>query len=271
MTDSSNQKRLIEAQSITVRFGGIGGADEPVLDQVSLEIAAGEIVSLIGPNGSGKTTLVRALLGLAPITSGTIVRRPGLRLGYVPQRFALDPTLPITVERFLKLGRPVSATRLNQALEASGAGALLRQPVQQVSGGEFQRVLLARALARAPDLLVLDEPAQGVDVTGQAELFDLIAGLRDDLGCGVLLVSHDLHLVMAATDRVICLNHHVCCTGHPESVSADPAYLELFGARAKDALAIYTHHHDHTHTPDGHVVGPVADPSSETNHEHDHG
>lgn len=233
-----------------------------VLDGVDLTVGAGEIVTVIGPNGAGKSVLLRILLGLMAPERGEVWRKPGIKIGYMPQRLTVDPTLPLPVRRFLELGAPDSARRggraaLVDALAEVGAAPILDSPIQAVSGGEFQRVLLARALLRDPQLLVLDEPVQGVDVTGQAELFGLIRAIRDRRGCGVLMVSHDLHLVMAATDIVVCLNRHVCCTGRPEAVRGDPAYLALFGPAERDALAVYTHHHDHAHDADGHVT-PLA-------------
>ena len=176
----------------------------------------------------------------------------------MPQRLAVDETLPLTVERFLRLGGKASPAARAAALDEVGAGRLADSPIQRVSGGEMQRVLLARALLREPDLLVLDEPVQGVDVAGQVELFGLITHIRNRRGCGVLMVSHDLHLVMAATDTVVCLNHHVCCTGRPEAVTRHPAYLELFGPLAAEGLAVYTHRHDHHHGLDG-AVAPLPD------------
>ena len=241
---------LIEAVGIDVRFGS-----QTVLGGVDAAVHEGEIVTLIGPNGAGKTTLVRVLLGLERVDSGTVARRPGLRIGYMPQRIEVEPTLPLTVYRFLTLtvgrGGAAMKTRVAAVLDEVGAGAVSGRPFRDLSGGEVQRVLLARALLRDPDLLVLDEPVQGVDVTGQAELYRLIRGIRGERGCGVLLVSHDLHLVMAATDRVICLNRHVQCAGHPEEVSRDPAYVALFGESVAADLAVYrhrpAHRHDHDH------------------------
>ncbi|MDM7946267.1 MAG: zinc ABC transporter ATP-binding protein ZnuC [Oceanibaculum nanhaiense] len=259
---------LIEASSITVRRG-----DVPVLDHVDLTLSAGEIVCIIGPNGSGKTTLLRALLGLIAVQDGKVRRRTGLRIGYMPQRLAIDPTLPITLERFLGLSRNANAAARRQAMQNTGIAHLADRPMQGLSGGETQRALLARALLNEPDLLMLDEPAQGVDVNGQVELYELIGRIRRDRGCAVLMVSHDLHLVMAATDRVICLNGHICCTGHPEDVSRDPAYLSLFGPRAAQALAVYQHHHDHHHTPGGGVVPLHEDSTVEqaaSDHQHGH-
>jgi zinc transport system ATP-binding protein len=232
---------LIELAGLHVAFGA-----RIALSDVSLSLGAGEIVTIIGPNGAGKTTLLRVALGLQRADAGTVRRRPGLRVGYVPQRLAIDETLPLTVRRFLALVPGARPPAMAAALTETGASHTLDLPLQTLSGGELQRVLLARALLREPELLVLDEPAQGVDVTGQAELFALIRRIRDQTGCGVLLVSHDLHLVMAATDRVICLNHHVCCSGHPEAVSRDPAYRALFGA-AIDGFALYAHRHNHRH------------------------
>lgn len=240
---------LITAEGVKVAFG-----ERTVLDHVDLTIAPGEIVTLIGPNGAGKTTLVRAILGLIKPQSGRVERRGGVRFGYVPQRFAVDPTLPMTVARFLSLPRPHGRAALEQALVEVGAAYTLDKPLQTLSGGEFQRVMLARGLLRAPDLLVLDEPMQGVDISGQIALFDLVGRLRTRHGFGVLMVSHDLHLVMRATDRVICLNHHVCCHGAPEAVSRDPAYLKLFGPEAARVLAIYAHAHDHAHDLTGEVM-----------------
>ena len=223
-----------------------------VLDHVDLAVHRGEIVTLIGPNGAGKSTLVRVLLGLMKADQGSVYLRPGLRIGYMPQRLTIDPVLPLTVRRFLTLGKRCSEARMREVLQEVGAGELLEAPIQNTSGGELQRILLARALLRDPDLLILDEPVQGVDITGQLDLYRLISRIRDRLNCGILMVSHDLHLVMATTDRVLCLNQHVCCSGHPEDVSSDPAYLALFGS--PPGLAVYTHHHNHRHDLDGHIV-----------------
>ncbi len=226
-----------------------------VLDNVSLSLTAGQIMTLIGPNGCGKSTLTRVLLGLEGVDSGDVWRLPGLRIGYMPQRLTLDDRLPLTVFDFLALSRQARRADITGWLQRLKIETLAQQSVHRLSGGEWQRVLLARALLNRPQLLVLDEPVQGVDVQGQLELYELIPQLRDELGCAVLMVSHDLHLVMAATDEVICLNGHVCCSGHPDQVSIDPAYLTLFGRQP--AMAPYTHHHDHAHCLDGHVE-PVS-------------
>ena len=238
-----------------IRLSGVGVsfAGNPVLDNVELELKPGEIVTLIGPNGAGKTTLVRVVLGLLAAHRGTVWRRERLRIGYMPQKLNVEPTLPLTVLRFLRLVPGVDRERALAALGEVGAAQVLDSPLQKISGGELQRVLLARALLRQPELLVLDEPVQGVDVAGQAELYRLIGRLRQRYGCGVLMVSHDLHLVMSATDRVVCLNRHVCCSGHPDQVSGDPAFRALFGNDAR-SLAIYHHQHDHQHDLHGSVV-----------------
>ncbi len=241
---------LIRLDGVAVSFNG-----QAVLDEVQLSVQPGEIVTLIGPNGAGKTTLVRVVLGLLQPDRGNVRRAARLRIGYMPQKLHVDATLPLSVLRFLRLVPGVDRKRALAALAEVGAEQVIDSPLQSISGGEMQRVLLARALLREPQLLVLDEPVQGVDVAGQAELYRLISRLRERHGCGVLMVSHDLHLVMSATDQVVCLNRHVCCSGHPEQVSGDPAFIELFGQDAK-SLAVYHHHHDHAHDLHGGVVKP---------------
>lgn len=227
-----------------------------VLTDISLILDRGRITTLIGPNGCGKSTLIRILLGLEQPDSGEVWRQPGLRVGYMPQRLSLEPRLPLTVTGFLKLARGASQAAIQSWLERLEITLLAQQDIQDLSGGEWQRVLLARALLQKPDLLVLDEPVQGVDVQGQHALYRLIPKLRDELGCAVLMVSHDLHLVMAATDEVICMNGHICCSGHPDHVSSSAEYLALFGRSAPlnlQPIAHYTHHHDHRHCLDGHI------------------
>ncbi|MEK6710515.1 MAG: metal ABC transporter ATP-binding protein [Nitrospinota bacterium] len=248
---------LVEARGVGLRLGG-----QPILSHVDIEVRPGEIVSLIGPNGAGKTTLIRVLLGLLAPGEGSVRRRPGLVVGYLPQRVTVDPVLPLTVRRLLNLTRRAPGGEAARALEEAGAAYLMDRSVHALSGGEMQRVLLARALLRGPDLMVLDEPVQNVDVTGQIEMYGLIARIRERRGCGILLVSHDLHVVMASTDRVVCLNRHVCCHGRPEDVSVHPEYLALFGSQAARNLAVYTHAHDHRHGPEGEVVPlpPAGEP-----------
>ena len=239
---------LIRADHLTVFAGG-----RAIVEDVHLSVHKGEIVVLIGPNGSGKTTLLRALQGLIP-SRGSVTKRPELRIGYVPQIFARDPSLPLTVRRLMRLGG-ANQPDADAALARIGIGQLAEAQVATLSGGEMARVLLARAVARKPDLLILDEPLAGVDVQGEAALYHLIAELRDELGCGVLLVSHDLHIVMAEATRVICLNRHICCEGTPEAVIRSPEFAHQFGDRAARELAVYTHVHNHSHDISGHSHG----------------
>ncbi len=252
---------LLSVRGATVQWHG-----ERILDRVDLSVRRGETVTLVGPNGAGKTTLLRVAMGLQKPDQGEVRRAPGLRVGYVPQHFPISPALPLSVDRLLTLsGRATSAERAERLAEV-GAASLGSRAVADLSGGELRRVLLARALLRKPDLLVLDEPVQGVDMAGQADLYALIARAADMRGAGVLMVSHELHLVMATTDRVLCLNHHVCCEGAPESVGKHPEYLALFGG-LPPGVAVYTHHHDHVHAPSGSVV-PL--PHAHDPHGHSH-
>jgi len=241
-------EQLIVGSDLGVTVGG-----RELIRHIDLEITRRRILTVIGPNGAGKTTLVRLTLGLLEPSHGLVRRAPGLRIGYMPQRLSLPDSMPLTVRRFMSLSSRDPARLENDAHEA-GVTHLLERPMQGLSGGETQRVLLARALLGDPDLLVLDEPVQGIDVNGQAELYRLIVRLRDERGCAVMMVSHDLHLVMAATDEVLCINQHLCCSGHPDAVSKHPAYLDLFGAIEAKTLAVYTHHHDHSHDLHGNVV-----------------
>lgn len=234
---------LVTAERVEVCAG-----NKRLLHDVDLRIEAGEIVTVIGPNGAGKSTLLKAIIGAVPISAGTIEKRAGLRIGYTPQKIQFERTMPITVLRFLSLaGRFPKGARAD-VLEKTDVAHLRNAHMADLSGGEFQRVLLARALLRNPDLLILDEPTQGLDQPAEARFYRLLADVRKETGVGVLMVSHDLHVVMAQSDRVVCLNGHVCCSGAPAHVSADPSYKELFGSRAE--FALYEHKHDHSH--DGH-------------------
>jgi len=258
---------LVAAEGLGVRRSG-----HWLIRDVDLEVAPGRIVSLIGPNGAGKTTTIRALLGIEAPSAGTVRRAPGLRVGYVPQRIAVDPTLPLGVRHLMRLTRHYSDAMIVEALAAVGMSHRIDAPVRTLSGGEFQRVLLARAIVGSPDLLVLDEPVQGVDFAGEIALYRLIRSIRDRLGCAVLMVTHDLHVVMAETDTVICLNGHVCCSGSPRSVADSPAFHALFGDRAAGVLAVYAHHHDHTHDPAGDPArGHAHDPAHHHAHHHAEG
>ena len=262
---------LIAADHACVRFGGT-----EVLHDISLRVDPGEIVTVIGPNGSGKSTLLRALLGMIPLAAGNVSRRAGLRIGYVPQRLQIDRTLPMTARRFLSLPVRHAPAACAAALARVGVPEVAERQMTDLSGGQFQRVLLARALLTQPDLLILDEPTQGLDQPGEAAFYRLIDELRRDTGCAVLMVSHDLHVVMSASDRVICLNGHICCQGTPRVVSNAPEYRALFGLGTQGALALYQHVHDHDHTHDhghdhSHDHGPSPDhPKADEHHGHDH-
>ncbi len=236
---------LMEATALSKRLHG-----REVLQKVDFSISRNEIVTLIGPNGCGKTTLLRCLLGLIKADSGRIRRRRGLRVGYVPQKVHFEPNFPMTVRYFLKISTktPVNPA---QVVEMTRIEPLLSRQMRELSGGELQRVLLAQALLSKPELLVLDEPVQGVDFGGQAELYRMIRNISRERDCAVVMVSHDLHLVMADTDRVLCLNGHICCSGTPQGVSKDPAFVKLFGEDVARQIAFYVHHHDHQHSIDG--------------------
>lgn len=245
----SAHQPLIKLENVNLHFGR-----NHVLQDITTELHKGCITTLIGPNGAGKTTLVRLVLGLLKPQSGQIWREENLKIGYMPQKLQIDNTFPLTVERFLKTSQCKDSELISSVLTDVGAEKLLLQSIHNLSGGEMQRVLLARALLRDPHLLVLDEPVQGVDINGQLELYKLIEDIRDSRNCGVLMVSHDLHLVMAATDHVVCINHHICCSGHPEHVTNDPSFTELFGTKATDQLAVYSHHHNHRHNNHGDII-----------------
>ncbi len=233
---------LIEARGMSVGYAG-----QVALRNVEFAISRGEIVTVVGPNGSGKSTLIKALMGLIPPASGRVTRARGLRIGYVPQKLTLDHTLPMTVRRFLSLPVRVSDAEASSALERSGVPGIEGRQVARLSGGQLQRVLVARAMMSHPDLLILDEPTQGLDQPGTASFYRLIEEIRERTEAAVLLVSHDLHVVMSASDRVICLNGHICCEGTPDAVLSAPEYRALFGEGTGGALALYQHHHDHRH------------------------
>lgn len=233
---------LLSATNIGVRFG-----NHHVLEAVDFTLTKGEIVTIVGPNGSGKSTLLRVLVGAIEPDQGHVDRADGLRIGYVPQKLHVDQTMPITVRRFLDLPKRVGRAAADKALEVAGVAHVAGTQMSDLSGGQFQRVLLARAILTEPDVLMLDEATQGLDQPGSANFYQQIDAVRQSMGCAVLMVSHELHVVMSASDRVICLNGHVCCEGTPDVVSAAPAYRELFGSGTGGALALYRHDHDHHH------------------------
>ncbi|MFO6466081.1 metal ABC transporter ATP-binding protein [Jannaschia sp. KMU-145] len=235
---------LLALTNISVHLDG-----RRILHDIDLSVAPAEIVTIVGPNGSGKSTLLRTIIGALP-AAGRIERAPGLRIGYVPQTLALDATLPLTVRRFLNLPRRTARDRLETAMARAGIAALADSQMADLSGGQRQRVLLARALLGDPQILLLDEPTQGLDQPGSADFYQRLAEIRDETGCAVLMVSHELHVVMAASDRVVCLNGHICCDGRPEHVASAPEYRALFGTGTRGALALYRHEHHHHHHGD---------------------
>lgn len=236
---------LITAENMGVRYGA-----RVALENVDFAIEPGEIVTVVGPNGSGKSTLLRALLGVIQPSEGRVWRKKGLRIGYMPQRLSFDGRMPMTVRRFLSLPEHRGDAEIEAALDRVGVPGVERQQMDTLSGGQFQRVLLARALLARPQILVMDEPTQGLDQPGEAAFYQLIEELRRETGCAILLVSHDLHVVMSASDRVLCLNKHICCQGTPTVVSNAPEYRALFGHGTGGALALYRHEHDHGHDHD---------------------
>ena len=238
---------LIETKGLSVTRDG-----RDILHHMDFRIDAGEIVTVVGPNGSGKSTLMKVLIGAEPPSTGTLTRKPGLSIGYVPQKLEIDRTMPLTVARFLSVSGVRDAGAQADMLARTGVSGLERTQIRALSGGEFQRVLLAQALLSDPDLLILDEATQGLDQPGTAAFYRLIEEVRQERGCAILMVSHDLHVVMSTSDRVICLNGHVCCEGTPTVVSAAPEYRALFGLGTEGALALYRHEHDHSHDHDHH-------------------
>lgn len=240
---------IVKLDNVCVAFN-----DRKVVQNVSFNLHTDCITTLIGPNGAGKTTLVKTVLGIIKPDSGSVWRKPDLTVGYVPQKLHIDATFPLTVRRFLQISRSTSATAIADAVNSVQVAYLLDSSIHGLSGGEMQRVLIARALLSNPQLLVLDEPVQGVDINGQVELYQLISDLRKARKFSVLMISHDLHLVMSATDHVICMNHHICCSGHPEKITSDPSYIDLFGAASAKTMAMYAHHHNHDHDLHGDVL-----------------
>lgn len=257
------QQPLIELQNICVSFDS-----KPILDKINLQLYPDSVTTIVGPNGGGKSTLLKVLLKLIRPNSGTVKSKAKLRIGYVPQKMYLDHTLPLTVAKFLSLKQGVQAEQLQQILQQLSIQRLAQQSMHKLSGGEMQRVLLARALLNQPELLVLDEPVQGVDIAGQAELYQLINQSKSRIHCAVLMVSHDLHLVMANTDQVLCINQHLCCAGTPEIVSEHPEFIQYFGDQFAQSFALYTHRHNHKHNLHGDVCCSNESVSAHCHHTH---
>ena len=255
------------APLVTLKNAGVRRGGRWLIRGIDLSVGAGEIVTLIGPNGSGKSTTAKVAIGVIEPDEGQVVRSDRLRIGYVPQKLTINRAMPLSVRRLLELSGGKKSIEVENALDMVGVAKLADSQVHVLSGGEMQRVLFARALLGSPQLLVLDEPVDGVDFSGSLALYQLITKIRDETNCGVLLISHDLHVVMAQTDSVICLNSHVCCRGTPELVAENPEYLKLFGKGAAQDLAIYKHHHDHTHRADGSVVHAHGNDQSECDHD----
>ena len=245
-----NAELLLQARELSYVRGG-----RLILDRISFELRRAEITTIIGPNGAGKTTLINIVTGLIGDFEGEIERPPGLSIGYLPQKVNVNSLMPLSVERLLRLTQDSGDAEIDAVLARTGVAYLRKRQVRSLSEGELKRVLLARTALGEPDLIVLDEPTSGVDVTGEVRMYELIGELRDSLKCAVLLVSHDLHLVMSQTDQVLCLNQHLCCSGLPESVSRHPEYQALFGRQAAESIAVYSHDHDHVHDVSGEQAG----------------
>lgn len=233
---------LISAQNISLTLQG-----QSILHSVSLNVNSHDFITIVGPNGAGKSTLLKLLMGLQQPTKGHIFRSEALKIGYVPQRFQADPSMPIQCRRFLKLNYHGDEALWKSTINDLNIHALLDKPMDKLSGGELQRILLARALLKEPNLLVLDEPAQSLDITGQMHFYRLLDRLYQSRNISIVMVSHDLHLVMASSHQVVCLYHHICCSGTPQVVAKSPEFVELFGDEMADLMAVYHHHHDHTH------------------------
>jgi len=234
---------------LTLGNAGVYLSEKWLVRGVNLTLNRGELVTLIGPNGSGKSTTAKMALGIVKASEGTVQRQPKIRISYVPQKLIVDWTMPLTVRRFMSLTYPATRHKIQKALSSTETEHLINSEIRNLSGGEFQRVLIARAIVNEPELLVLDEPVQGVDFNGEIALYSLIEKIRGDLDCGIILISHDLHMVMSSTDSVLCLNGHVCCSGTPEIVASAPEFRKLFGDKAANELAFYRHSHDHEHLP----------------------
>ena len=237
---------------VKLENAGVYRSSKWLVRGISLEINQGQIVTLIGPNGSGKTTTAKMILNILNTDEG-LVKGHANKMAYVPQKINIDWTMPLRVIDFMKITNSLNNTQITESLSMTGVDKLLYNQIHSLSGGEFQRVLIARAIAKKPDLLVLDEPVQGVDFNGEIALYNLIKEISVNLNCGILLISHDMHFVMSTTDHVICLNGHICCSGSPSNVVKNPEYIKLFGEHNSETLSYYQHQHDHSHNHDGSI------------------
>jgi zinc transport system ATP-binding protein len=236
---------LINCENICVVRNG-----KHILQEVSLSIEKGDFITIIGPNGAGKSMLLKTIIGIESFEAGSVTKKDGLKIGYVPQRIFIDASMPITAFDFLKMVKGSTKQAIIKALNDTGAGNILHKQMHEISGGEMQRVLVARAILQQPDIIILDEPAQNLDVSGQLSFYQLLKTLHKESGIAILMVSHDLHMVMASTNKVICLYHHICCTGTPDKITKEPEFIKLFGKDFSDMMAVYNHHHNHEHTHD---------------------
>ena len=237
---------------VKLENAGVYRSSKWLVRGISFEINKGQIVTLIGPNGSGKTTTAKMILNILDTDEGMATSNTS-KMAYVPQKINIDWTMPLRVIDFMKITNNLNNTQITDSLTMTGVDKLLYNQIHSLSCGEFQRVLIARAIAKKPDLLVLDEPVQGVDFNGEIALYNLIKKISSTLNCGILLISHDMHFVMSTTDHVICLNGHICCSGNPSSVVKNPEYIKLFGEHNSETLSYYQHQHDHSHNNDGSV------------------
>ena len=237
---------------VKLENAGVYRSSKWLVRGISFEINKGQIVTLIGPNGSGKTTTAKMILNILDTDEGMATSNTS-KMAYVPQKINIDWTMPLRVIDFMKITNNLNNTQITDSLTMTGVDKLLYNQIHSLSGGEFQRVLIARAIAKKPDLLVLDEPVQGVDFNGEIALYNLIKKISSTFNCGILLISHDMHFVMSTTDHVICLNGHICCSGNPSSVVKNPEYIKLFGEHNSETLSYYQHQHDHSHNNDGSV------------------
>jgi len=233
---------LISAKNVSVLKH-----QKSILDNIDIQINKNDFITIIGPNGAGKTMLLKCLMGFYKPTSGRIERKEKLKIGYMPQSISIINTMPITVKDFITVRKEYDDISLNKVITEVSIGEIINKQLSVLSGGEMQRVLLARSLLNNPDLLILDEPAQNLDISGQLNFYKLIQEIYSKRNISILMVSHDLHLVMVSTKKVLCLYKHICCSGAPQQIAKDPEFLSMFGKDMANMMSIYQHSHDHNH------------------------